>query len=150
MAPLDAVKALEHYQATHENPAACESLELERLLEARERKLIYLLDGNSRLTAQVVYRCSKVDLKTTYCTGFSADDSAHPFSAGIHPITAHLSADPSIVCLRKGFELVAVYKLQMKFANGTVFIPKPETQHALIAIFKSPGQWGFRKAIWYF
>lgn len=133
-------------------------------MEARERKLIYLLDGNSRLTAQVVYRCSKVDLKTTYCTGFSADDSAHPFSAGIHPITAHLSADPSIVCLRKGFELVAVYKvtlgdllddkpadkLQMKFAKGTVFIPKPETQHALIAIFKSPGQWGFRKAIWYF
>jgi hypothetical protein len=45
LAPAQALTALERYSLDNENPAACESFEIARLMSDQEVRLVFLDDG---------------------------------------------------------------------------------------------------------
>jgi hypothetical protein len=159
--PAEAVTALERYRAAHENPAACEGLEIDRLIGSQEARMIFLSAGTARLNAQAIYHCTNYDAKTTRCDGVTIDDTAHPFSAGIQPHSLPSAARMTITSTREGSTLVAVYQARLsdlldgKAATrlqeheGTIVTTAPIKDAALIAIFKGTGPRPYTKAVWY-
>jgi hypothetical protein len=162
MPPGEAVTALEHYRATHENPSACEGLEVERLIGNQEARMIFLSAGTARLNAQAIYHCTTYDTRTTRCDGVTIDDTAHPFSAGIQPRRLPGAARMTIASDRKNTTLVAVYQARLsdlldgkaatrlQQRQGTILSrPSVKRGTALIAIFKGTGPRPYTKAVWY-
>ena len=160
--PAEAVRALERYRATHENPAACEGIEVDHLVGEQEAKMITLSAGSSRINAQAVYHCTEYDAKTTRCDGVTIDDTAHPVSAGIRPHTLGNAQQITIASTQQGVALVAVYEARLadlidgKSAKalperrGAVSVRPGMKDAALIAIFKGTGPRRYTKAVWYF
>lgn len=157
-----AVKALIRYRAEHENPVACEAIELERLISEREAAMLHLVARTAQFQAQAVYHCAAYDPKTTKCDGDVADGTAHPFSAGIQPFPAPEITPLTIVSGLRHSKLMAVYTAALPdLLDGkpatplsrrgrTIEIDLKTKPYVLIAIFKGSGPRTYLKATWYF
>lgn len=163
MPPVEAVAALERYSSSHENPEACEAIEIDRQSGALERQLFTLDDGRQRVAAHAVYRCNRVDLRTARCDGPVEDGTAHPMSLG-EP-SARLQHAPSNADFRtelRGSALHRVYMVSLADAldgraarrlivrHGKVRISEDARNVAIVAIYRTNGPlWRFRKAVWW-
>lgn len=166
MAAAEVVAALERYSRSHENPEACEAIEIDRQLGVFERQLFTL--GTSaqalpRIAAHAVYRCNRVDLRTARCDGPVEDGTAHPMSLGEPSARLqHVPLNASFRAELRGSKLYRVYLVSLADAldgraarrmvtrQGQVRIPDDARNVAIIAIYRTSGSpWRFRKAVWW-
>lgn len=162
MKPARVLVALERYRANHENPAACEGIEIDRLMADQEIKLVYLTDGKTRLYAQAAYRCGELDEKTTRCDGSVADGTVFPHYVGIRPLNLTARQRMSINSEVPGIQLMGVYRAslpelidgktatRLEITGNTVDLGQMGKNAVLIVIFRAPAPWIYRKLVWYF
>jgi hypothetical protein len=62
LAPAAALAELERLSAGDENPLACESIEMARLMSEQETQLVFLVDGLTRIPEQASVRCGRLDI----------------------------------------------------------------------------------------
>ena len=158
----EAIVALARYRAEHDNPAACEALELDRLMSEREASRIHLVARKTRLQAQAVYHCATYDLKTTRCDGDVADGTAHPFISGIRPLPIPDVTRLTILSRLSDAKLTAIYTstfpdlldgipaTRLSGQMGMIQIGRKTRPFVLIAIFKGTHLRAYLKAAWYF
>jgi hypothetical protein len=158
-----AASVLEAYAGMHENPEACESVEIDRRLGLIEPQLFALSYGDKHLAAQFVSRCNEFDSATAQCRSPMEDGTAHPVELGIKPRAQRPSGTVRIMTARSGAStLRAVYVVKLSDAiegraatriqhQGDEWRLPPDLKNfALIAVFKTDGVWRYRKAVWYF
>jgi hypothetical protein len=164
MAPAAALRALARYEAdpNNENPEACESFALDKLMSEREMKLVFLARGKTRLHAQSVFHCDDLIEGTTKCNGVFEDGTAHPLSGGIRPRRIEDTVKLRIRSALPDARLDGVYLapvaglLDGKAATridataGEITLASPPSLTAVIAIFRAPAPWRYRKLVWYF
>jgi hypothetical protein len=160
--PAPAAAALEKYTQNHENPEACELIEIDRKLGELERHLFALTARRKHVKPQVVYRCNKFDSVTARCDGPMADGTAHFLGFGIAPLSSRPTERVSITTERRGAAFQAAYStslrdildgkaaVRLQTGDGMVTLPGDMRNMVLIAIFKTDGLWQFRKVVWYF
>ena len=151
--PAQALAALERFDSTHDDPIACEPIEIAGLMSEQERRLIVLVDGSSPIPAQASFRCGGLTQATLACNGVVADDAASPLEAGIAPLARPLSPRIAIVSRADGLASIDVYraslrrlldgKAQIKLQRrgddtATADIPAGSVP---IAIFRGPKPW---------
>lgn len=163
MPPAQAAAALEQYSRTHENPEACEAIEIEQQLGSVERSLFTMGIAEHRVAAHAVYRCHRVEPRTARCEGMVEDGTAHPLSQGRPPaLPLESSATVDFKTDRPGATLHRVYMVTLADAldgkaarrlvmrRGKVQILSGTRSVAIIAIFRtSNSPWRFRKAVWW-
>ena len=113
LSPSQAAAALSRYVASHDNPENCEYSEIDRLLTEQETKLFRFFADETRQDAQMVYRCNQFDPRTARCDSPMADNTAHPFNAGISPLAIPDSKRITFVSALPGATLAAIYKVTL-------------------------------------
>jgi hypothetical protein len=162
--PEAGLAEIARYQAdaNNENPDACESFALDKLMSEREKKLVFLAHGKTRLYAQSAFHCDALYEGTTQCNGVFEDGTAHPLSGGIRPRhlegTARLRIESALPDAQlDGVYLVPIGDLldgkpatRLDAPAGEITLAPPQGLTALVAIFRAPAPWRYRKLVWYF
>jgi hypothetical protein len=164
MPPAAGLAAIARYEAdqNNENPEACESFALDQLMSAREKKLVFLAHGKTRLHAQSAFHCDALLDGTTKCNGVFEDGTAHPLSVGVRPRRLREAATLRIESALPDAQLDGVYlapigdlldgkpAARLDATAGEITLTPPHQLTALIAIFRAPAPWSYRKLVWYF
>jgi hypothetical protein len=164
MPPAAGLAAIAHYEADpeNENPAACESFALDDLMSEREKKLVALVDGKTKLHAQSAFHCDALLEGTTKCNGVFEDGTAHPLSGGIRPRHLKEAATLRLESALPDAQLDGVYlapigdlldgkpATRLDAAAGEITLAPPHGLTALMVIFRAPPPWSYRKLVWYF
>lgn len=141
---------------------SCEYSEIDRLLAIEEAKLFQFIAEGTKQTAQVVYRCNQFDPRTARCESPLEDNTAHPFSSGISPLTIPDGKQIKFISALPRANLAAVYRVSLADAldgksatllssgTETIAFPSSAKNIALIAIYTTQDTWRYRKAIWYY
>lgn len=163
--PVAALKSLNAYAQDpgNENPAACESIELDRQIGLRERMLSTLVStGAPCLHADAAFHCDAPDQNTTQCDGIVADGTAQPDAVRMRPSPA---ARPAMfVQLRTripGARLIGVYRTSLGDIAAGRAVVRVDATHPIsvrsrsqgvvvIALLSAPGPYKVRKLVWYF
>jgi hypothetical protein len=164
MAPAAGLTALARYEADphNENPEACEAFALDRFMSEREKKLVFLAHGRTRLYAQSAFHCDAILEGTTKCNGVFEDGTAQPLSGGIRPRrlkeAVRLRLESALPDARlDGIYLAPIGGLldgkpatRIDATAGEITLEPPQGLTTLIAIFRAPPPWSYRKLVWYF
>jgi len=164
MPPAAALTALHRYEAdpNNDNPEACEAFALDRLMSERERKLVFLASGKTKFFAQAAFRCDAILQGTTKCNGVFEDGTAHPLSGGSRPRRLKDTLKLRIESALPDAQLAGVYlatisglldgepATQIDSTAGEITLKPPASLIAVIAIFRAPPPWSYRKLVWYF
>ncbi len=146
----------------NQNPDACESAALDRLITQREIQLVALHDGPRLIHPQSAYRCENIDPQTIACPGSVADDTAHPMMAGLAPMRLTRALHATIESALADARLYGIYRAELSSlidggaavrlddGSGPLVFRPPRGVTALIAIFRGPPPWRYRKLVWYF
>ncbi len=157
-----AVTALQKYLLEHDNAQSCELAEIERQLDAKEIEMIKLSADGIALRPHHIYRCNEFNPRTAQCQSPFEDGTAHPLQVNLQfkplarPTTALQLSDTLVEA-----KLIGLYRTSLAAAlDGKAAKPLPKniaikwkassTDSILIAIYKTSGPWGYRKAVWYF
>lgn len=160
--PADALPVLYAYFAdpANENPAACESFEIERLIGAQERALVTLaIAGRGPIPPDAAYHCDRFDPRTTQCDGLVADDTGH--TDGLQPSTQVIGRFAGrIRSALPGARLIGVYRATLgddfrrrpapRLSTRPSFAATVRSGDVLIALFAAPAPFKVRKLVWYF
>ena len=162
MPTKDASKSLENYLNTYYNPAGCEYLDIVSLLEKYEKQMFQISAGDTNLKSQRIYRCDKIDLRTTHCDGPIADETAHSGRAGIPKLASPSSRDFIVKSLLPEAKLISVHvhtirkiinnesAMSIESKSNTITLPPDLKDKIIIIIYSTKGKWPYRKVVWYF
>ncbi len=163
MSSIDGLAALEKYRAEHENPAACEGIEIDRLKGLRESSFASLTDGITKRPAQAVFRCMQFDKATTRCDGPVLDTTAQPLSTGVRYTAVNFNADRPLTIRfdLPGARLIGVFQARLgdltdgkaavalNVAKNSFAPSEAASGSVIIALFETQGEWKYRKLVWY-
>lgn len=156
-----AATALQNYVTHHTSPEVCELIEVENLLRSKEIELITLHSGATQLQPDNVYRCNVFTPKTAQCQSPLEDGTAHPLQTNLQfkprltpTMPLHLKTALANAKLLGIYHTTLAAALDGKAAKR---LPTSETVNwqarpnsIIIAIYRTPGPWQYRKAVWYF
>jgi hypothetical protein len=162
--PAAGLAAIARYEADpeNENPAACESFALDELMSDREKELVALVRGETKLRAQSAFHCDALLQGTMKCNGVFEDGTAHPLSGGIRPRHLKEAATLRIESALPDAQLDGVYlapigdlldgkpATRLDATAGAITLAPPHGLTALMVIFRAPPPWSYRKLVWYF
>jgi hypothetical protein len=132
-------------------------------LSELERGMFDLTTGNTRLTSQMVLRCSDIDVETLRCNGPREDPTASsPEALQIQPLPVPYLGRVAVDIRRSDTTLQVLYATtpedireereatRLTGRSSLVLLPKNLKGKVLIGIFKTKGLWPYRKVLWYF
>jgi hypothetical protein len=162
LTPAAALTALEHLSTGDENPNACESIDIARLMSEQETRLVFLVDGSTRIPPQASFRCSRLRSATIHCDGAVADDTTTLLTARISPLSRPVHFPLAIVSDTESIALLNVYRaslgdlvdgkppIRLRRHGDEIETPSLAAGSVIIAIFRGAMPWAYRKLVWYF
>lgn len=156
------ILALQRFYAENENAQFCELARIEELLDSKEAALVSLRQGSAELKPQHLMRCNLFNGKTAQCQSPYEDLTAHPRQNNLNfkpwPVPTQalrLKVDLPQAKLLAVYHTTLAAALDGKPAKRLSTSPQFNWQgksknEVLIAIYKTPGPWAYRKLVWYF
>ncbi|WP_338846087.1 hypothetical protein V8J88_20340 [Massilia sp. W12] len=162
LSSAQSIQALQQFYAANENAQPCEVARIEQLLDDQETALIRLHMGSVARKPQRLLRCNQFTAKTAQCQSPYEDNTAHPLQNNLR--FTPWPAPPHVLRLQVDLpqaKLIGVYQTTLAAAlDGKpakrlgaatqIKLREAEKNLVLIAIYKTPGPWAYRKLVWYF
>ena len=155
------INKLENYVDTHEDRESCEDVEIDNILEQKEKTLFHLVSGKKKFEAQVVLRCNEFNSTTARCESPMADSTTERSERHIKALTIP-KGSIFIKNNYPGAKLIGMYwnsntkmldggnATKLKIINGFYQLPIDMKDSVVMVIYKTKGPWHYRKVVWYF